>query len=218
MRDLYAGSPGGLKAEAGGVVKGSRPGHRHAGVCREVMGPEAGAPCRGRTPTTVAQKALRPDPAPTHRGPCLPHSLIELGGSAERLPDVGRQVPGVLRGVPGQLLALGVVHVANVVQRPGLPDLRVAPRLNLYRHGAREAHWPRTTVPAAPQRQGPEGGPSPSADVGVGPAPQEGVGACLRVVATLRAQGRRMPPPREQAWPLSDAGGKGGALGQAQTP
>lgn len=110
--------------------------------------------CPTPRPAAGAQEALRK--AWTHRGPlalwhpCPPHSLIELGGSAQWLPDVGRQVPGVLRGGPRQLLALGVVHVADVVQRPRLPDLGVAPRL-----GDPLQTWPPRSslalVPAAPE-------------------------------------------------------------------
>ena len=57
--------------------------------------------------------------------------LVELGSPAQRLADSRWQVPWVLRGAPGQLLALGVVHVANVVQSPRLPDLGVTPRPGL---------------------------------------------------------------------------------------
>lgn len=35
-------------------------------------------------------------------------------------------MPRVLRGIPGQLLALGVVHIANVVEGPRLPNLWAA--------------------------------------------------------------------------------------------
>lgn len=40
-------------------------------------------------------------------------------------------MPWVLCSAPGQLLALGVVHVADVVQSPRLPDLGVTPRPGL---------------------------------------------------------------------------------------
>lgn len=128
------------------------------------------------------------------RGPCPPHSLIELGGSAQRLPDVRRQVPGVLRGGPGQLLALGMVHVADVVQRPRLPNLRVAPRLgDLCRPGPQGAHCPQTIYPL---KQGPGKGRSPHPDAKVGPEPQEGLGGLmcddcsLRTPQVTESQGR----------------------------
>lgn len=62
-------------------------------------------------------------------GPGGGHSLVELGGPAQGIAHVRGQVPGVLRRVPAQLLALGVVHVPHVVEGPRLPDLRAAPRL-----------------------------------------------------------------------------------------
>lgn len=59
--------------------------------------------------------------------PALPiHSLIELRGPVQRLADIRWQVPRVLCGIPGQLLALGVVHIANVVEGPRLPNLWAA--------------------------------------------------------------------------------------------
>lgn len=77
-----------------------------------------------RAPASLAPpRSAGPTPAPPD--PPLPPggSLVELRGPAQSLPHFGRQVPGVLRRVPAQLLAFGVVHVADVVQRPGLSDL-----------------------------------------------------------------------------------------------
>lgn len=156
-----------------GVGKESCPGRRHVGAsaeswrgCMWVFCAWGG--CHGPWPAAGAQKALWK--AWTRRArwlswrPGPPHSLIELGGSAQWLAHVGRQVPGVLRGGPRQLLALGMVHVADVVQRPGLPDLRVAPRLGdpLQTRPPRSP-WPWAPVPAAPeaktQRAPRRGGP-----------------------------------------------------------
>lgn len=44
------------------------------------------------------------------------------------LTDIRWQVPRVLCSIPGQLLALGVVHISNVVQCSRLPNLWAAVR------------------------------------------------------------------------------------------
>lgn len=58
----------------------------------------------------------------------LTHSLIELRGPMQCLTDIRRQVPRVLCCIPGQLLALGVVHISNVVECSCLPNLWAAVR------------------------------------------------------------------------------------------
>lgn len=50
--------------------------------------------------------------------------LIEAGGLLQGVPDFGGQVPGVLGAAPELLLALGVEHVAHVVEGPRLAHLQ----------------------------------------------------------------------------------------------
>ena len=94
---------------------------------------------------------------PTQVPACAEHgdnpacSLVELGGPAQRLADGRRQVPRVLCCVPGQLLALGVVHVANVVKCPRLPDLWVT--LRLVGGGRLQSHSPRGAGRSGPVRR-----------------------------------------------------------------
>lgn len=56
------------------------------------------------------------------------HSLIELRGPVQCLADIRWQVPGVLCSIPGELFALGMVHISNVVECSRLPDLWAAVR------------------------------------------------------------------------------------------
>lgn len=81
------------------------------------------------------------------------HSLIELRGPVQRLADIRWQVPRVLRGIPGQLLALGVVHIANVVEGSCLPNLWAAARYEGVFYSPPE-NSPRGTFPGVVQSPG----------------------------------------------------------------
>jgi hypothetical protein len=65
---------------------------------------------------------------PSTLGHSLLYLLIELRSPAQCFMDVRWQVSRVLHSGPGQLLAFGVVYIANVVERPRLSDLQAAPR------------------------------------------------------------------------------------------
>lgn len=86
-------------------------------------------PARPRTGRVGVRREPTQVPACAERGDNPACSLVELRGPAQRLADGRRQVPRVPCCAPGQLLALGVVHVANVVKCPRLPNLWVTLRL-----------------------------------------------------------------------------------------
>lgn len=94
------------------------------------------------------------------------HSLIELRGPVQRLADIRWQVPRVLRGIPGQLLALGVVHIANVVEGSCLPNLWAAARYEGVFYSPPE-NSPRGTFPGVVQSPGlvPEEGQTPTPSI-----------------------------------------------------
>lgn len=114
-------------------------------------------PARSLPGTYWSQVSVDHKGVQTSMAPATPahpmHSLIELRGPVQRLADIGWQVPGVLRGIPGQLLALGVVHVANVVEGSCLPNLWAAARYEGMFYSPPE-NSPRGTFPGVVQSPG----------------------------------------------------------------
>lgn len=97
-----------------------------------------GNPAQSLTGHTLAQEPVygmqghsdKPSPISPHPvGLAHPtHSLIELRGPVQCLTDIRWQVPRVLCSIPGELFALGVVHISNVVECSRLPNLWAAVR------------------------------------------------------------------------------------------